>query len=495
MTTAPAVSLAPALAAKPVVAASSPSPGTPVGTPGSVTSREWVIPPRPKPGRKPATDTPPTKRKAQNRAAQRAFRERRAARVNELEDQIKEIEDEHEMQLSAFKEQIRNLSLELDQCRNEMSWWRNRCQGLEKEASIERSAKEALVKEFRSSLSEKDGAAPLRTGGPTRHATSGSQVNETGPDRHSNNHENERGNVPMGCGNCLSTHCQCIEDAFTMTGIEEQKSLSKRTGYGDADIRGQARPEPEIKSEPEEMEIDFTSRFANIQPHTSSSTAVSSPPVDPCGFCQDGTPCICAEMAAQDEQHRPKDTFDNNRLAPIQSISQFTPPPSEGDVRSEVTLPSISEATNPCANGPGTCTQCRSDPRSTLFCKSLAASRSTSATPFGCCGGKGPDGGCCQSRSSNPPRRPDPNPASTSSFSNAQSLTLSCADAFTTLSRHPNFSRASDELSSWLPKLHTLPNPRDLPQAEPPEPRGALEVEAASVMGVLRYFDRRFADK
>jgi hypothetical protein len=79
-----------------------------------------------------------------------------------------------------------------------------------------------------------------------------------------------------------------------------------------------------------------------------------------------------------------------------------------------------------------------------------------------------------------------PKPASPSE------LTLSCADAFTTLSRHPNFNRASDEISSWLPKLHTLPNPRDL---APPDSRAAMEVEAASVMGVLRYFDRRFAEK
>src|ERR1700712_4545621 len=56
-------------------------------TPGLVTTKEWVIPPRPKPGRKPATDTPPTKRKAQNRQAQRAFRERKTALVGELQEQ------------------------------------------------------------------------------------------------------------------------------------------------------------------------------------------------------------------------------------------------------------------------------------------------------------------------------------------------------------------------------------------------------------------------
>jgi hypothetical protein len=86
---------------------------------------------------------------------------------------------------------------------------------------------------------------------------------------------------------------------------------------------------------------------------------------------------------------------------------------------------------------------------------------------------------------------PQPAPAKPSTPSE---LTLSCADAFTTLSRHPNFSKASDEISSWLPKLHTLPNPRDLALAERGS-RAAMEVEAASVMGVLRYFDRRFAEK
>ncbi|KAG0680342.1 hypothetical protein C6P40_000140, partial [Pichia californica] len=57
-----------------------------------VMSKEWVLPPRPKPGRKPCDDIPSSKRKAQNRAAQRAFRERRANRVSELEEKIMEME-------------------------------------------------------------------------------------------------------------------------------------------------------------------------------------------------------------------------------------------------------------------------------------------------------------------------------------------------------------------------------------------------------------------
>ncbi|KAB8068778.1 hypothetical protein BDV29DRAFT_183912 [Aspergillus leporis] len=476
--------LAPAIAAKPAI---SPSPGP--GTPGSITSKEWVIPPRPKPGRKPATDTPPTKRKAQNRAAQRAFRERRAARVNELEDQIKQIEEDHDIHVAAFKEQISNLSHEVEQCRNEMSWWRDRCHALEKEVSVERSAKEALVKEFRSSLSDKNvpaDRAPL-TRVSARNAGRTTDERSSPNNTNSGSNHNEQEEVPLGCPNCSNSHCQCIEDAFAMPGIESSHSKCSST-------LGRGRAEPEIKPDPEEMEIDFTTRFSAPQPQDDNANAVSSPAVDPCGFCTDGTPCICAEMAAQEEQRR--QSFENNRLAPIQSISQFTPPPSDGDVRSEVTLPPISQATNSCANGPGTCAQCLADPKSTLFCKTLAASRSASVASSGCCGGKGADGGCCQSRPSNPPRaNPALNAKSTSGRSSTPSLTLSCADAFTTLSRHPNFSRASDEISAWLPKLHTLPNPKDVASPDRCSSRAALEVEAASVMGVLRYFDRRFADK
>ncbi|KAL5332740.1 hypothetical protein BJX70DRAFT_100698 [Aspergillus crustosus] len=460
-----AAPLAPALAAKPTV---SPSPGP--GTPGSITSKEWVIPPRPKPGRKPATDTPPTKRKAQNRAAQRAFRERRAARVNELEDQIKCIEDDHEIHVATFKEQISTLSREVEQCRTEMSWWRDRCHALEKEVSVERAAREALVKEFRSSLPDKSAsptdAVPLPPRAPKRLQIANAK------DLPSNN-LSELEDVPLGCNRCSTSHCQCIEDAFAMPGIEMNCTPQ--------------HAEPKIKSEPEEMEIDFTTRFAAPH-HDNSLSPVASPPVDPCGFCQDGTPCICAEMAAQEEQNRRGSTFENNRLAPIQSMSQFTPPPSEPDARSEVTLPSINQATNPCVNGPGTCAACVSDPRRTLFCKTLAASCSASRTPTGCCSGKVADGACCQARApASSPITTNPNPKRTET-----PLTLSCADTFTTLSRHPNFLRASDDLTTWLPKLHTLPDPREVSQTAS---RGAMEVEAASVMGVLRYFDRRFAEK
>ncbi|KAJ2766607.1 DNA-binding transcription factor yap1, partial [Coemansia nantahalensis] len=49
-----------------------------------------------KPGRKTITDDAPTKRTAQNRAAQRAFRERKQQHLQSLEDKVKELTEQRE---------------------------------------------------------------------------------------------------------------------------------------------------------------------------------------------------------------------------------------------------------------------------------------------------------------------------------------------------------------------------------------------------------------
>lgn len=96
-----------------------------------MTSKEWVLPPRPKPGRKPSVDTPASKRKAQNRAAQRAFRERRATRVQELEEKLMEVEKEKDIKEMALINTINKLKAEnnfltksMEQIRQEMAMFK-----------------------------------------------------------------------------------------------------------------------------------------------------------------------------------------------------------------------------------------------------------------------------------------------------------------------------------------------------------------------------------
>ena len=444
------------------MAATSPPAGSP-GTATSLLSKEWVIPPRPKPGRKPATDTPPTKRKAQNRAAQRAFRERRAARVGELEEQMKLMEEEDEAEQTKLRADIDRLEKEVEQYRDDLTNWIERCRGLENEL--------ILVRQGSSSTD----AVPL----PRRTTLK----NDIPPPV----------DAAMGCGNCSAeTNCQCLDEAFNIMNATGG-SIAEKRPHSPSNTSSEKR----IKTEPNDQEIDFTAVLPSRpvpQTHrdpvdTVEVISAHSGEQDPCGFCSDGTPCICAQMAADVGRQQPslQHASSSNTTASLpHQLSQqgFTPPPSEGDVSSSVSLhhSTATSTTNPCASGPGTCAQCHSDPKSTLFCKSLAASRSqpsTTAGDPGCCGGADPtSSSCCRSTRSS--ARPKPQPKIP--------ITLSCADAYTTLSRHHGYERAQDEMAGWMGKL--LP----VPVINAKEGKTAMEIDAANVMTVLKDFDRRFAD-
>ena len=441
--------------------AASPPPSS-TNAPMSLTSKEWVIPPRPKPGRKPATDTPPSKRKAQNRAAQRAFRERRAARVGELEDHIKVIDDENDREQENLRIRVSELEQEITQYRADLVSWAERCRKLEHELDSMRSR----------------GGSKTRAHSPP----------------HSRTHiQTEPSDTNVGCGNCtLETRCQCIDDAFdAMTGGIVQNEVTDKRAHSPDPRRGGKRVKTEAA---ESLEVDFTAVYSKPQSsfharHLSHESVVA----DPCGFCSDGTPCICAEMAAEQEraQSAPHpSTTDATVIRPDipHQLSEFTPPPSEGDV-----VPN-----QPCANGPGTCAQCRADPNSTAFCKSLAASRSQSQSQSaeGCCGGRTADGSCCSTQAVPlPPRTTRARAAAASSSAvPPPTITLTCADAYTTLSRHPAYARATGDIGSWLPKLHASNTPvNDKSRGSgSAQERPAMEIDAANVMSVLKDFDRRF---
>ncbi|KAI9892208.1 MAG: hypothetical protein M1814_001667 [Vezdaea aestivalis] len=422
--------------------AHSPLPSTPASA-HPFTQREWIVPPRPKPGRKPSTDTPPTKRKAQNRAAQRAFRERRAARVNELEDKIKVIEEEDERTQDSMQLRIAALEKELDNCNSKVLHWHQRYESLES-TLLSHGLSTDTVPLPRRSKGEKAAGEDLDPGSEE--------------------------DLLMGCGNCtIGTRCDCVEQAFDLGPTKRPPSPTQDTAS--------KRPRSSIIDHTS-LETDFTKQFAAVR---SLMPAKPSSPLDAserCGFCSDGTTCVCAELESQGQDYN----LPSNRLAPL--LSRFTPPLSEtGSSSSSARLVPISRRTeartsNSCDNGPGTCDQCRSDPNSTIFCKSLAAMKKPQpgSGPPGCCGDSGGAGGCCKGNDLAQSQILQTRPPG---------VALSCADVYTTLSRHPAYEQASDDLGSWLGCLKPA-----LPQGEHGRP--AMEIEAASVMGVLKLFDRRF---
>ncbi|KAI4153648.1 MAG: hypothetical protein LQ341_000508 [Variospora aurantia] len=430
--------------------------------PSIFTHKEWVLPPRPKPGRKPAADTPPTKRKAQNRQAQRAFRERRAARVGELEEQMKKIEEEDAREQADLRGQIHQLEADLLTHNELLLSWRQKMQELEATVTKERELREAAETEaakFRNGQKPNAEAVSLpptpldraRSQQLAQRTFSGSGVFGSNQD------------VSVGCGKCSQiTRCECIEQAFDIGDFSTNDSdpPSKRPHSPPAE-EDHKRFRPDAFPEAQGNETDFTTRFSTKKrPNliTSSSSICLPTPVtnpDPCGFCQDGSPCICAEMAME--------------AAKAQNRSSI----SADEATSSVPF-------NPCAKGPGTCAQCLTDANSTLFCKSLAATRQADRTTMALPEESGMS-------SEELPLTPSSNtdvPALESRTSPPiTGPTLTCADAYETLSRHPAFDRASEELSTWMPRLATVPGGRE---------RTAFEVEAASVMGVLKFFDRRF---
>lgn len=470
-----------------------------------MTTKEWIVPPRPKPGRKPATDTPPTRRKAQNRAAQRAFRERRAARVGELEEQLEEAKEDQQRRENDLRLKITRLEADVSRFNGELQSWRLRCETLDQIAEYEKREKEAVLKELaylrNGAQSTGTDAVPL----PPRRNRQSTQTLPPLPQQQSSfvpedeidelkeigcNDCKSSGECAcahqvitmsaQGCGNCSpDTHCQCLEDTLKDAGVDLKRAHSPSL-YSTAEKRVRLSSEPSTP-----IEIDFTAQFSSR--HQPAIREPSPPPhnllrpTESCGFCQGGENfCLCAAALAETNTAHERER--ENRLPPL--LNEVTPPPSDTDVEStQNKLPSMqpihmhrpltaAPASDSCVNGPGTCKTCMTDPKAGLFCRSLAAMRAASslAAPDECCGGNFSGGDCCKTMKSAPSSEPPPS--------------FSVADTYKTLSVHKHFDEASDDLNTWLPHLNLTPLQR--------AGRAPMEVEAASVMGVLKLFDRRF---
>lgn len=547
------------------------APGTPMEGPKiSMTSKEWVIPPRPKPGRKPATDTPPTKRKAQNRAAQRAFRERRAARVGELEEQLDQYKAEYDKKEADLKEKVHSLELDVQS-------FRSRCMLLENMLERERQDRirvETEAETLRRRQSEHAFRSERMSSAPSgreqhrhhsmQHRQSMSSNNRlphpetsrdfsisqiiTPPDSMNSQNTGGLADADMTCGNCSSdrcvcaeevlatatdgcgkcgfgTSCQCLEDMSPSTNIGGQKRASSPSNAASA---GKRARQDSIRPD---QEMDFTAAFSRRQSQIAGSMNTDPPPSEmmmmqsssmddmsfkeSCGFCKDGTYCACADAAMATPAMTPPET-----QPPVPRQVQ-TPPPSETDVvppqpfimemtaDGAVKLPPRKPKTGQpaaakppgggCGAGaPGTCAQCQADPKSGLFCRLMNAKFGKDQSGGGCCGGKGAGGGCCKSKPSattGGTSKPTSNRKEEEKITlpSLPSLGLSCAEAYQTLASHRNFSEAANDINSWLPKLKTTTRASSSPSSrQTSRGRMPIEVEAASIMSVLKEFDIRF---
>ncbi|KAL2112968.1 hypothetical protein VUR80DRAFT_5872 [Thermomyces stellatus] len=503
----------------------------------SMTTKEWIVPPRPKPGRKPATDTPPTKRKAQNRAAQRAFRERRAARVGELEEQMEELKEQREKSERELKDKIHSLELDLQSFRSKCSLLedllererRDRIR-VESEAEGLRRKQESFASGNHSHMNEFAGSRHPENFVGLGHG----QSEETGPGARKTTQSlaisqiisppDQTDPLPdttdltcgrckpegpcacvaevlqsvqtIGCGKCSAgTGCQCIEEVLSTTGASQQpkRSVSPSSPVSSGKRMRTTAEEPPAAA----MEMDFTHAFkknTSAQPaaddggfgfEADTASRVRIPPKDQCGFCTEGSYCVCADTTLPTSSLGDMATLPSMALNERQELS---PPPeldtlpspveitSSGAVkiRPRQKLPTSPVSTPRCGpGGPGTCAQCLADPQSGLFCRSLAAINSSKGGS-GCCGGGGSGEGCCKSKKAS-----------------SQPVGISCADTYKTLSSHRNFSQAFEEIGTWLPKLKVVERPQKDEDVDRPG-RAAVDIDAASIMATLKFLDVRF---
>ena len=366
---------------------------------------------------------------------------------------MQQMEEEEEKEREQLQNRIQQLEAKVDEYSRSILSWREKCQSLQHELSNERRLRAEVEERMKSSrgiaFSEKD-AVPFRPSIASRGTSSGMNTIQRSI-RAAAAPEEE---TLLGCGACSTeTRCECIEQVLEMgniandaTGYSSYKRPHSPTSVAESK---KVRHSSAADVQPdEEREIDFTEQFSTKRTAALTSAPTNTAP-DLCGFCQDGTPCICAEMAAEE-----RESYNNvERLA-----FHSTPKPVE---------PSV----NPCANGPGTCKQCRSDANSALFCKSLAATRKKTMA---------------KTSTAQSPDTVMPQTGSISQKSSKHAITgvsLSCADAYKKFSCHPAYERASEDFGAWLPKLAAIPGGVE---------RTAFEVEAASVMQTLKFFDRRF---
>ncbi|CAI6337290.1 unnamed protein product [Periconia digitata] len=167
-------------------------------------SGAYVIPPRPKPGRKPAKDEPASKRKAQNRSAQQKFRAKKVQRLEELTIQLQGVQEENQRlhAESRLREaRMKELEMELQQARElqnttarERDYWRS----------------------MHSTASEFQAAEVLQSQFSRKGSSSTSSVRELETDF--TGYRTPDTIMDVSCGGCTPTgHCACVAE-YTKLG-------------------------------------------------------------------------------------------------------------------------------------------------------------------------------------------------------------------------------------------------------------------------------------
>ena len=303
----------------------------------------WNIPKRVKPGRKPATDTPPTKRKAQNRAAQRAFRERKAARIDALEDEKRQIRNDYmhvELQCrDELAQAVQNVRSEFER---EISFWKEKADRLEKTLELERCTRSSVlpskVTKFMAAVTSTVVASVTRSEDEIEYY-------------------NEEIDPCARCGD--AGRCPCLEK-YTASALEENDCIIEKSDVTESTQNSCNDVPLQHNSAESYIPIDFTKYDPTQRSHPLQPT-VSIKPDEYCGFCVSDGICICkSEMGRETISSQPQ--LETSRSDQNDFLNTKSPRNGSGGIVSG-------------SSGPGTCQDCQSNPQQRMICQQLAKRR------------------------------------------------------------------------------------------------------------------------
>ncbi|KAF9532031.1 hypothetical protein CPB83DRAFT_874424 [Crepidotus variabilis] len=375
-------------------------------------SKEWVIAPKPKPGRKPKKDVVPQVveadskgRRVQNRAAQRAFRERKQSQLADLQARIQAYEQGEIERNVALQKIAKQLKEENENLRQENASLKAKVVYLE--SQLESLPPEPRIFDNPSNVTDKKRgreASPSAIGPPFP------------PKKRSRKDSTA----------VLERHTSMISESSGTTHLPSPTSMvSTPDSFETIDQF------PPLSFEPSQGADSNT--FSSLSSDAKSDIPLRAFPFD-CGFCDETTICVCREIAAQAvvEQSLITPNYTGSTTsraaeeppssiisgaASSKSILENLPtyqPPVPLRRRTKTTIsnsifPVHAPAAEPptCSGDPSNCMACADDAFGKAFCSAIGSSATTcdcSAEVISrCCGGTSDCNDCPSSNAAIPP--------------------------------------------------------------------------------------------
>ncbi|CAK5280264.1 unnamed protein product [Mycena citricolor] len=389
-------------------------------------SREWYIPPKPKPGRKPKKDVAPPAaqssevdakgRRVQNRAAQRAFRERKQTQLADLQARVQSYEQGEVQRNLALQNVALRLKQENDTLRQENAALKERLAHAEQERNLAQDiAREAADRKR------------YRDDSPA------SSIGSSQRKKHKVDHREPDVQAPRFAQSYISSPTSMVSSPDSLGSTETCFSSVPFDSHQDT---FHAAAFPGLKTEP------------------------SSFPAFDCGFCSDNSLCVCRDVFQPLPEVKMALSNDPSIIvldnpAPVNepSILDNLPPyqpPVPLRIRPKGTRPTnpIFEITPACSGDPANCPACADDSFGKAFCEKIST-----LPPCGDCS--------CPSVADT---MPDGNMADSS----PPPETMPTSDAWRRLKSHPNVSFSDlDMLADVVARRSKCTGPRVLLSPEP----------------------------